>query len=67
MKKYKLKFEFYGRKMQTIVEANNDEQAREIVRNRVSIIECNQLPVSLEEDPFVKQMNSIFNRHKSKK
>lgn len=67
MKKYKLKFEFYGRKMKTTVEANTDEQAREIVRNRVIILECKQQPPDLNDDPFVKQFNNLFNGFKPKK
>lgn len=67
MKKYKLKFEFYGRKMQTTVEANNDEQAMEIVRNRVIILDCKQQPPDLNNDPFVKQFNDLFGKFKPKK
>jgi hypothetical protein len=37
MPKYNVKFEFYGRTMQTTIEAESQYEARRLVRNRVNI------------------------------
>ena len=50
MPKFKLRFEFYGHKFQTVVEADSDYRADLMVRNRLRITE-NQMVV--EEVPPV--------------
>lgn len=43
MKKFKIKFEFFGKKLQTEIEAVNDIQAKEKIKNRVNFLECDEV------------------------
>ena len=49
MKNYKVYFEFYGRKMQTNVLAENEEKAKEMIKNKIVFHE-------------VKKANDYFNK-----
>ena len=55
MKKYRVYFEFYGKKMQTTVTASSMTEAKTIVRNNVNFLKI----VNETEDP-VDYLKNIF-------
>lgn len=56
--KYKLKFEFFGKYMQTTIVADNKHEAMRIVRERVNFKEVSV--VEPEEDAAVEYLMGIF-------
>ena len=54
-KKYRVYFEFYGKKMQTTVTASSMTEAKSIVRNNVNFLKI----VTEKEDP-VDYLKNIF-------
>lgn len=53
MKNYKIHFEFYGKKMKTTVQANNEHEAVKIVNSKIFIIKV------VQEDP-IDYLKNIF-------
>lgn len=58
MKTYKIYFEVYGRKMKTTVEANNERDAKEWVKEKI-IKNTNFLKIT-EEDKDLNFLKNIF-------
>lgn len=56
--KYKIYFEFFGRKMQTEIQAENKEQAKHIIKNRIIFHEVKE---STDDDTLnlIKEMLGI--------
>ena len=53
MKHYEIFFEFFGRNMRTTVLAQDEEQARNIVKNRINFVEIKEkYQKSEDEDTF---------------
>lgn len=42
MKNYKIYFEVYGKKMKTTVKANNERDAKELVKNKIKFIKITE-------------------------
>lgn len=38
MKNYKIYFEIYGKKMKTVIKANSEHEAKELVKNKIKFI-----------------------------
>ena len=55
MKRYKIYFEFYGKKMSTTVMAENEFQAKNQVRNRI-----NFLKIEAPDEDFLNHFKNIF-------
>ena len=63
MPKFKLKFEFYGHKFQTVVEADSDYRADLMVRKRLRIIENQmvvEVPPVVGDEDFIKNFFKGF-------
>lgn len=60
--KYRIKFEFYGRKMQTDIDADTEEKAKAHVRNRLNFVS-----VTIAEGPFEWDFMAEMNKIMSKK
>jgi len=54
MKTYTIYFEFYGKKMKTTVQAENREQAKNIIKNKVIFIQID------EKDETLDKLKNIF-------
>ena len=55
MKKYVVKFEIFGKKMQTIIEAENQFRADLKLRERLKIYSIVE-----EKDPIINQFKNLF-------
>ena len=53
MKGYRVYFEFYGRQMVTEVEARNEHEAKERVKERITFLKVKEVAVEVEPDPLV--------------
>ena len=60
MPKFKLRFEFYGHKFQTVVEADSDYRADLMVRNRLRIIENKMVVEEVPKEDPVEFLKDIF-------
>ncbi len=58
MKKYEIFFEIYGKKLKTTIEANSEEKAKEIVKNKIRFDKITEL--KSKDDDIVDQMLNMF-------
>jgi extradiol dioxygenase family protein len=58
---FRIKFEFYGRKMQTDIEADTEEQAKEQVRNRLKFFGVKIVDLPKDWD-FLTEFNKIMGK-----
>lgn len=63
MKKYEILFEIYGKKLKTTIEANSEEKAKEIVKNKIRFDKITELK-SNNSDDIVDQMLNMFGMKK---
>ena len=56
MKKYTVFFEIYGKKLKTVVYAESEAKAREIVKNKVVFHKIEEVA-----DPQVEYLKNLFN------
>ena len=56
---FRIKFEFYGRKMQTDIEADTEEQAKEQVRNRLKFFGVKIVDLPKDWD-FLTEFNKLM-------
>ena len=54
MKTYKIYFEVYGHKMKTTVQAKNETEAKELVKNKIKFLKIT------EEDKDLNFLKNIF-------
>lgn len=62
MKKYEILFEVYGKKLKTTIEANSEEKAKEIVKNKIRFDKITELRT--KDDDILDQMMGMFGMKK---
>ena len=60
MNEYTLYFDFYGKKMKTIIEATSEEKAKEIVRKNIKFIKVEKKGFDIFEE-----LNKLLNGFKN--
>ena len=60
MKKCIVYFEFYGRKMKCTVIAQNDTEAKELIKGKIKFFKVEQKPVKEDLGDIFEQFNKIF-------
>ena len=61
MKKYEILFEIYGKKLKTTVEANSEEKAKEILKNKIRFDKITELK---SNDDVIDQFMNMFGMKK---
>jgi hypothetical protein len=62
MKKFEIFFEIYGKKLKTTIEANSEEKAKEIVKNKIRFDKITELKSN--DDDIVDRMMGMFGMKK---
>jgi len=60
MKHYEIFFEFFGRNMRTTVLAQDEEQARNIVKNRINFVEIKEKYQKSEDEDTFERLQRIM-------
>lgn len=59
MTEYKIYFELYGKKMQTVIKADNKEQAKEKIKSKIIF---HRIEESNSDENFMNIFNTLINK-----